>query len=57
MSQEHRERLVEQAIESLDGIDDLPVEEQHSRLAEAQELLSAVLHNQGVSQLGIPGVG
>lgn len=52
-----RQQLVAQAMESLEGVEQAPVEEQLVRLGQVQELLSGVLNNADVSQLGIPGVG
>jgi hypothetical protein len=52
-----RQQLVAQAMESLEGVEELPVEEQLARLSQVQELLSGVLNNTDVTQLGIPGVG
>lgn len=52
-----RTELVAEAMAALDGIDELPLEEQTAKLAEAQTVLQAVLNNDpAVSQLGIPGV-
>ncbi|NLE97402.1 MAG: hypothetical protein GX596_05365 [Propionibacterium sp.] len=52
-----RQQLVAQAMEHVDDIEALPLEEQVVRLGQVQELLSGVLNNVDVSQLGIPGVG
>lgn len=52
-----RSRLVQEAMASLDGVEELPVDAQLVQLGQAQELLSGVLHNADVSQLRIPGVG
>lgn len=53
-----RTELVGEVVAGLDGLDELPLEEQTAKLTEAQAVLHAVLSNDpGVSQLGIPGVG
>lgn len=52
-----RSRLVEEAMASLDGVEELPIDAQLVQLGQAQDLLSGVLHNADVSQLRIPGVG
>lgn len=51
-----RTRLVAEAMESLEGIEERSVDEQLALLSEAQELLSGVLHNADVAQLRIPGL-
>lgn len=53
---ERRKQLVADAMASLDGVADLPTPDQLARLDEVQGLLAAVLNNQDVNQLGIPGV-
>ena len=53
-----RTELVAEAMAALEGIDDLPLEEQATLLGEVQGVLAAVLANDpDVQQLGIPGVG
>lgn len=52
-----RQQLVSHAMDHVEEIEDLPLEEQLIRLGQAQELLSGVLQGSDVSQLGIPGVG
>lgn len=52
-----RQEVVAQVLETLDGIEELPVGEQVDRLSQAQSTLSAVLNNQtGIPQMGIPGI-
>lgn len=53
---ERRKELVVEAMAALEGVGDLPTPEQFARLDETQSVLAAVLNNQGISQLGIPGV-
>ncbi|MHA6511471.1 hypothetical protein [Tessaracoccus sp. Z1128] len=53
-----RMALVEEVMAGLEGLDDLPLDEQTARLGEAQAILAGVLNNDpGVVQPGIPGVG
>ncbi|MDO5677896.1 MAG: hypothetical protein Q4G35_10370 [Propionibacteriaceae bacterium] len=52
-----RTELVGEVLAGLESLDDLPLEAQTAKLAEAQGVLQAVLNNDpGVSQLGIPGI-
>ncbi|GAB3813773.1 hypothetical protein GCM10028820_08760 [Tessaracoccus terricola] len=53
---EQRKQLVADAMDSLDGVAELTTPEQLARLDEVQGILAAVLNNQDVNQLGIPGV-
>ena len=56
-SEVRRTELVEEVMAGLESLDELPLEEQTAKLAEAQRVLQAVLNNDpGISQLGIPGV-
>lgn len=52
-----RTRLVEQAMEQLDEIEELPADEQLRQLGQTADLLAGVLRGDDVNQLGIPGVG
>lgn len=52
-----RTELVGEVMASLESLEDLPLEEQSTKLTEAQSVLQAVLNNDAdVAQLGIPGV-
>lgn len=51
-----RMRLVAEAMERLDGLEERTVDEQLALLSETQELLAGVLHNADVAQLRIPGL-
>lgn len=53
---ERRKELVAEAMGALEDVGELPTREQLTRLDEAQTVLAAVLNNQDISQLGIPGV-
>lgn len=53
---ERRKELVEDTMSGLEDVGNLPTTEQLARLDETQGVLAAVLNNQGISQLGIPGV-
>ncbi|MCC2593183.1 hypothetical protein LKO27_07135 [Tessaracoccus sp. OS52] len=53
---ERRRELVAEAMANLAEVEQLPTTEQLARLDETQAVLAAVLNNQEVSQLGIPGV-
>ncbi|TRY16645.1 hypothetical protein FOJ82_15805 [Tessaracoccus rhinocerotis] len=53
---ERRKELVAEAMSGLDGVGEADTAEQLARLDEAQTILAAVLNNQDVNQLGIPGV-
>ncbi|HSO68879.1 MAG TPA: hypothetical protein VLQ67_04505 [Arachnia sp.] len=53
-----RSQVVAGVMASLDGVEELPLDEQTARLTEAQAVLAGVLNNDpGVGQPGIPGVG
>ncbi len=52
-----RLELVGELMASLDGVDELPLDQLANRLGEAQGVLAGVLNNDpSVTQLGIPGV-
>lgn len=51
-----RQLVVEQTMESLDGVEELPVHEQLERLGAAQETLARILRGEDVAQAGIPGL-
>lgn len=51
-----RTELVEAVVEALEGIEELPIDEQLVRLGQAQETLSDVLHGADQSQLRITGL-
>lgn len=52
-----RQQVVQEAMASVEGIADLAVADQLQRLAEAQQVLAAVLQNSSdIPQPGIPGV-
>lgn len=52
-----RQEIVQQVLDSLDGVAEVPVGEQVDRLSEAQSVLAAVLNNDSdISQMGIPGI-
>jgi hypothetical protein len=52
-----RLELVGELMASLDGVEELPLDQLANRLGEAQGVLAGVLNNDpSVTQLGIPGV-
>ena len=52
-----RVELVGEVMAGLDGLDELSLEQQAAKLAEAQTILAGVLNNDpAVTQLGLPGV-
>ena len=52
-----RLELVGELVASLDGVEELPLDQLATRLGEAQGVLAGVLNNDpSVTQLGIPGV-
>ncbi len=52
-----RLELVGELVASLDGVEELPLDQLANRLGEAQGVLAGVLNNDpSVTQLGIPGV-
>ena len=52
-----RLELVGEFLASLDGVEELPLDQLANRLGEAQGVLAGVLNNDpSVTQLGIPGV-
>ena len=52
-----RLELVGELMASLDGVDELPLDQLANRWGEAQGVLAGVLNNDpSVTQLGIPGV-
>ena len=54
---ERRLELVGELMASLDGVEELPLDQLANRLGEAQGVLAGVLNNDpSVTQLGIPGV-
>ncbi|WP_296140488.1 hypothetical protein [uncultured Tessaracoccus sp.] len=53
---ERRQRLVDQAMETLDELEELTPADQLVRLGEVQDVLSGVLSGTEISQLRIPGV-
>lgn len=54
---QRRQELVEQVLDSLDGVDALPTSARTAALNQAQSTLSAILNNTGdVAQMSIPGV-
>lgn len=53
---ERRRELVAEAMGRVADLAGRPTAEQLARLDEAQSVLAGVLNNEGVNQLGIPGV-
>ena len=52
-----RTDLVSETMAGLEGIEDLPLDQQTAKLSEAQRILAGVLNNDpAVTQLGLPGV-
>lgn len=57
-SDQNRKALVQEAMEGLEGIEELPLEQQAARLTQAQATLAGVLSNDpAVTRPGLPGVG
>lgn len=52
-----RQSLVDDAMAALEGVEQLPLAEQLTRLEEAQAVLARVLDNPDEAQRPIPGVG
>lgn len=54
---QRRQDLVAEAMAALEGVEELPLEEQAARLTEAQSVLAGVLSNDPLTvQRGLPGV-
>lgn len=54
---ENRKALVGETMDALEGLDELPLEEQTRRLTRAQAILAGVLSNDpDVTRPGLPGV-